>query len=111
MTKSSRYIFYIIVVGLFCHIFSLFFAQMSMHGQNSAGITGAWYAKLTFVADIVLSLVSIYCFITYKRNFPAIINISYVLMILLVFIASLSDLSVFSTTPSVFYSPKGIGTW
>jgi hypothetical protein len=32
-------------------------------------------------------------------------------MILLVFIGSFNDLSIFTTTPSVFYSPKGIGTW
>jgi len=109
--KSSRIVFSLIIIGLFCHFNSLLFSQFNMHDPASADVTTAWYSKLSLLSDIALTFCSIYCFITYHKKFPAIINICYLIMILFVFIGSFNDLSIFTKTPSVFYSPKGIGTW
>src|SRR6202012_68975 len=90
---------------------SLVLSQLSMHGEDSAADTGTIYIKISFLFSIVISFASIYCFVTYHKNFPFIINACYLIMIALVFIASFDDLSTFAANPTKFYSPKGLGTW
>ncbi len=82
-----------------------------MHGEESTGDSGTFYGKASFLFSILVTFCSIYCFIAYHKNFPFIINACYVLMVAFVFIASFNDLSIFTSSPTKFYSPKGIGTW
>lgn len=112
MLQRSRIIFYVIIVALSMHVISLVLTQLSANSElTTSASNGAWYNKAAFVCDIALTFVSIYCFMVYRSFFPVFINACYLLLLLLIFIASFSDLSMFSKTPTSFYSPKGLGTW
>ncbi|MDO3625440.1 hypothetical protein [Mucilaginibacter sp. BT774] len=111
MEKVTRYLFYFILTAIFVNVFALILGQLSMHGEDSAADSGTFYIKISFLFNILVTFCSIYCFVAYHRNFPFIINACYVLMVALVFIASFNDLSTFASTPTLFYSPKGLGTW
>lgn len=111
MPKIARFLFYTISIILLVHIVALILGQISMHGEDSLVDSGTIYNKLSFLTDIIMTFCSIYCFVAYHKNFPVLINVCYVLMVIFVNIASFSDLSLFSSAPTMFYSPKGIGTW
>ena len=111
MTKSARFIYYTILVGLIGNAIFTLVAQVKMKGEYTESTVGGWYYQLAFVSNIILSLASIFSFILYRKKFPLIISICYVLLLLLIFVTSFSDMGLFSKTPSLFYSPKGIGAW
>lgn len=108
--KSAKYIYYGIMFVLFAHFIAQLFAQYYMKVNADAAESG-WYSKLSVFSDIVLTPISLYLYFKYHRCFPFVINTCFILMPLLVFIASFNDLGIFAKTPSVFYSPKGLGTW
>jgi len=109
--KSARYIYYGILFILFFHFISLVAAQYYMKANAVSSTPGSWYGKLSFLSDVALTPISLYLFFKYHRYFPFVINMCFILMPVLVFIASFEDLSVFTKSPTVFYSPKGLGTW
>jgi hypothetical protein len=111
MSKVTRFLFYVVLIGFFVNATSLILSQLSMHGEESAADTGTIYMKVSLVFHMFVTCGSIYCFITYHRYFPVFINACYLLMIGLVFAGSFKDLSIFTATPTLFYSPKGLGTW
>ncbi len=111
MIKTSHIVFYIIMVGLVCNVVKIFFSQLHMEEQYTEDVVTGWYYQFAFIGNFLLTLASIYSFIRYRKNFPLPINVCYVLLILLVAIASFKDYTEFIKTPSLFYSPKGIGTW
>jgi len=82
-----------------------------MEEQYTENVVTGWYYQLAFTGNFLLTLASIYSFIRYRKNFPLPISVCYVLLILLIAIASFSDYTEFITTPTLLYSPKGIGTW
>lgn len=108
--KTNRYLYYGILFVLICHFIALILAQYYMKANANSSESG-WYSKLSFVSDILLTPISIFAFFRYHRYFPFFINACFVLLPVLVFIGSFDDLSLFTRTPSVFYSPKGLGTW
>ncbi|HTD40682.1 MAG TPA: hypothetical protein VK671_08685 [Mucilaginibacter sp.] len=108
--KTVRYLYYGILFVLFCHFIALIFAQYYMK-VNADSAESGWYSKLAFVSDIVLTPISLFLYFKYHRYFPFVINTCFILMPVLVFISSFNDLGLFVQTPSVFYSPKGLGTW
>jgi len=108
--NSTRYLFYGIMFVLICHSIAILLSQYYMKTSDDSS-SSDWYSKLAFLTDIILTFISIYLFFTYHRYFPFFINACFVVMLVLVFIASFNDLSLFSTTPTVFYSPKGLGSW
>ena len=108
--KTTRYIYYGLMFVLFAHFIALLFAQYYMKSNADAAESG-WYSKISVVSDVVLTFISFFLYFKYHRCFPFVINTCFVLMPLLVFIASFNDLGLFAKSPSVFYSPKGVGTW
>ncbi|HEY9003669.1 MAG TPA: hypothetical protein VIM89_20090 [Mucilaginibacter sp.] len=108
--KTAKYIYNVIMFVVFVHFFALLLAQYYMKTNADAAESG-WYSKVSFLSDIVLTPISLFLFARYHKCFPIFINLCFLLMPLLIFIASFNDLSLFSKSPSVFYSPKGLGTW
>jgi hypothetical protein len=109
--KSARYIYYGILFVLICHFIALVVAQYYMKANADSGTSGSWYVRISFISDVALTPISLYLFFKYHQYFPFVINACFILMPILVFIASFNDLSIFTKTPTVFYSPKGLGTW
>jgi hypothetical protein len=109
--KSARYVYYGILFVLICHFIALVVAQYYMKANAESGTSGSWYVRISFLSDLVLTPISLYLFFKYHQYFPFVINACFILMPILVFIASFNDLSIFTKTPTVFYSPKGLGTW
>lgn len=90
----------------------MFFSQLDMESEYTNGVVNTtWYYQLAFVGNFLLTLVSVYSFIQYRKKFPLPVNVCYILLILLIAAASFNDYQEFIKTPSLFYSPKGIGTW
>lgn len=83
----------------------------NVSGEASSTAVGGWYFTLDFIANILITLVSIYCFAVYSHKFPVVVNVCYITLIVLVFIGSIGDLSLYVKQPSFFYSAKGLGTW
>ena len=108
--KLTRYIYYGILVVVYCHIISLILGQYYLRSTVDVTENG-WYGKMSFLSCVLLMPISVYCFFKYHKHFPVFINICYGLILVLIFIASINDLSLFSSTPTVFFSPKGLGTW
>ena len=99
------------MVGLVCNIIRMFFSQLHMEEEYTENVVTGWYYQFAFIGNFLLTLASIYSFIRYRKYFPLPINVCYVLLILLIAIASFEDYAEFIKTPSLFYSFKGIGTW
>jgi hypothetical protein len=116
MAINARIIFYILMfsfvgVGLFTLLTqNATVSNVSGEPQGTAPV-GGWYFTLDFLCNLLISMVSIYCFLVYKYKFPMLVNVTYVVMVVLVFIASINDLPMFLKEPSALYSPKGLGTW
>src|SRR5205814_2193701 len=108
--KTTRYIYYGLMFVLFSHFIALLFAQYYMK-TNADSAESGWYSKISVVSDVLLTFISFFLYCKYHRYFPVVINTCFILMPLLVFIASFNDLGLFAKSPSVFYSPKGLGTW
>src|SRR5437868_2356416 len=108
--KTTRYLYYGILFVLFAHFIAQIFAQYYMKTNADAAESG-WYSKLSVLSDVILTPISLFLYFKYHRCFPFFINTCFLLMPLLVFIASFNDLGLFAKSPSVFYSPKGLGTW
>jgi hypothetical protein len=115
MAMNARIMYYIIIAALIGVAIFTLVGQMNslsnVSGEVSSGAVGGWYYTLDFISNILITLVSIYCFAVYSNKFPVIINVCYIAMLVLIFIASIGDLSVYSKQPSFFYSAKGLGTW
>jgi len=111
MTKSAQIVFYILLAGIIGNILFLFMSQINMKGEYTESTVGGWYYTLAFVSNVLLSMVSVYSFVMYRHKFPWIVTACYLALLLLIFIASFNDLGMFSKQPSLFYCPKGIGTW
>src|SRR3569832_772640 len=108
--RTTKYLYYGIMFVLLAHFIAQIFAQYYMKVNADAAESG-WYSKLSVFSDIILTPISLFLYFKYHRFFPFVINTCFVLMPILVFIASFNDLGIFAKTPSVFYSPKGLGTW
>ena len=111
MKKNALIIYYIILIGLIGTAIFTLFSQFNMKGEYTESTVGGWYYQVAFVSNILLTIASIYSFIIYRKSFPVIVSICYALLLLLIFVTSFSDMGMFSKTPSMFYSPKGIGAW
>ena len=110
MKSLSKIIFYCIFVGITCNLVKLFFAQQDLESIITEAVF-PWYYKVDFLGDALISIASICSFLLYNKFFPKFISVCYVLLILLVSIASASDFATTMKVPSFFYSVKGIGTY
>jgi hypothetical protein len=108
--NTTRYLYYGIMTVLVCHVIAVLLTQYYMKANADSGSIG-WYSRLAFLTDILLTPISIFLFAKYHKYFPVFLNACFLIMPILVFIASFNDLSLFRTNPTVFYSPKGLGTW
>lgn len=111
MATTTRVVYYIILAGILGNIVFTLFSQVNMKGEYSETTVGGWYYQIAFLSNILLTIAGIYSFVTYRKHFPVLVTACYLLMILLVAIGSFSAIGLFSKTPSLFYSPKGLGTW
>jgi hypothetical protein len=113
MSKNGKILYYLVVFAFVCFAISLMLTQVNMSGADEIESSKAhhWYGQFAFIGNVFVSFVSLYCFITYRKLFPLYITICYLLLVLLVTIGSFSMIGVFASTPTLFYSPKGIGTW
>jgi len=109
--NSSRFIYYVILAGLFGNILFTLISQSSMKGEYTESTVGGWYYQVAFASNILLTVASVYSAVMYRKYFPTIVTACYLLMLLLVSIGSFSAIGLFTKTPSLFYSPKGLGTW
>lgn len=119
MLKNSRIIYYLIVIGLIFNAIFLLFSQINAAAPNELANTGAgtvtsrssWYSQLEFVGNFILTICSIYSFIIYYKRFPIFLNACYIILLLLISTRSVMDFREFIITPSLLYSPKGLGAW
>jgi hypothetical protein len=115
MAMNARIMFYIIITALVGITIFTLFSQMTnssnVSGEPAKTAVGGWYFTLAFISNVLLTIVSIYSFVVYRNKFPLITNVCYITLIILVFLLSIGDFSMYSKQPSSFYSPKGIGTW
>lgn len=111
--NSGRIIFYLIIFGLLINAVFLFFTQINAVSEAELETThvGGWYYQVEFIANVILTFVSIYAFAKYRKSFPATLNICYIILLLLISTVSVRDISQFAKAPTLFYSPKGLGTW
>lgn len=110
MKFLPRLIFYSIIIGIGCNIIKLYFAQNDIDLIALEEVY-PWYFKLGFFGNIFISIASVLSFISYRKYFPSFITTCYILILIFVFLASLSDLGDFLKKPTFFYSIKGIGTY
>jgi hypothetical protein len=108
---TARYIYYIIIAALLGNVLYTIMSQLNMKSDFTEITVSAWYSKVATVSNILLTLVSIYSFVIYRRHFPRIVTVCYVVMLLLVIMGCFSSISIFLKKPTWFYSAKGIGTW
>lgn len=111
MATTTRVIYYMIIAGIIGNLLFTIVSQVNMKGEYTESTTGGWYYQIAFASNFLLTIASAYSVLFYNRYFPRLVTVCYLLMILLVAIASFSSIGVFSKTPSLFYSPKGLGTW
>jgi hypothetical protein len=105
-----RLIFYCIVTGLLFNFVKLYFAQNDIELIVKEEVY-PWYFRLAFFGNILLTFASISSFALYRKKFPAFVSVCYILILLLVLIASYEDLPLFFQKPTFFYSAKGLGTF
>jgi hypothetical protein len=114
MAKNGRLLFYLIISGLICNAIYLLFEQIYMHTskelEHGVIFTG-WYYQMQGAGGVLISIASVFSFIFYRKNFPTVVNACFVIIILLILIVTYRDFVAFFKRPSLFYSPKGIGTW
>ena len=113
MLLSGRNIYFAIVVGLIAQAIVLALIQLNSKagtGLEDVSVSG-WYYQLGFLANFLLTVVSVYCFFEYKSRFPKAINVCYVLLLILISVVTVRDIGQFAKSPTLFYSPKGLGTW
>jgi hypothetical protein len=70
-----------------------------------------WYFKAGYYGNILISIVAIASFLFYRKYFPKYVSVCYLLMILLVTLASIPDFETILKKPNIIYSVKGIGTY
>lgn len=109
--RTSALVFYTILIGILSTAIAMIFSQLDMEYSATQGVAVGWYYQLAFIGNILLTIASVYSFIQYQNRFPKVITFCYVSLVLLVVFASLKDYQEFMKTPSLFYSPKGVGTW
>ena len=113
MLLSGRNIYYAIIIGLIAQAIVLALIQLNSKagtGLEDVSVSG-WYYQLGFLANFLLTVVSVYCFFEYKSRFPKAINVCYVLLLILIAVVTVRDIGQFAKSPTLFYSPKGLGTW
>lgn len=69
-----------------------------------------WYFKVAYLGNVILSMVAVSCFFLYRKFFPGYVSICYILLIVLVIVASL-DAHERAFKSSFFYSIKGLGSF
>lgn len=100
--------------GLVLNAAYTFFYQREYGANAAAGLdvaNTAWYYSLAKIGDIVITVAGALAFGKYRKYFPRFVNMSFILMVILVTAASWGDLSKLVKSPSLFYGPKGIGTY
>jgi hypothetical protein len=108
--SKAKLIYILILIGIIFNAISLYFYQQNLEYILTQQ-KFSWYTTLGFVGDAFISIASVLSFISYSKSFPQYVKFCYLGLILLVTIASASDIEQIIKTPSLFYSTKGIGTF
>jgi hypothetical protein len=110
MKSIGRLIFLFIFIGIILNAVKTYFYQNDIETIIVQEVYG-WYFKLSTYGNGLISIAALLSFLLYNKYFPAYVSFCYVALIILVTIASWNDLGAIIKTPSIFYSPKGAGTF
>ena len=106
----SKYIYYAIIIGISCNVVRLYFQQRDAL-ELALEQVYPWYYQVGFLGNVFMCFAAVSSFFLYRKFFPSYITACYLLLILLVFIASVNDLNAIFKRPNFFFSIKGIGTF
>jgi hypothetical protein len=111
MKPVSKYIFWALIIGISCTLMKLYFGQQNTAQAEGQVTSWPWYFKVAFLGNVTISFAAVTSFFLYKQYFPKYVSACYVLLILCVVIASWGTFTKTFTTPTFFYSVKGVGTF
>jgi hypothetical protein len=106
----AKIIYYLILIGISCNVVRLYFQQKDVQLIMDEAVY-PWYFQLSFLGNVLLCAAAVSCFFMYRKYFPPFITTCYLLLIMWVTIASISDFNAIFKKPSFFFSVKGIGTY
>jgi hypothetical protein len=110
MKSVSKLIYALIFLGILLKAVKSFYVQNNMEYIFSEEVYG-WYYRVGFYGNALISIAAILSFWLYRKYFPQYVTICYLIMILLVILASLNSMGEIFNRPNILYSDKGIGTF
>ncbi len=109
MKPFSKYIYWAILVGVTFNMVKLYFGQNDMATAEEGVFP--WYFRIDFLGDVLMCFASVLSFFSYKQYFPSYVKWCYITMVVMVTFVSLESLGQTMSTPTFFFSIKGIGTY
>ena len=110
MKAIPKLVFYLIFIGIIFNGIKTYYYQNNLEFILYEEVFG-WPFKLAFYGNVMISLASVISFLLYRKYFPGYVTFCYVGLIILVTIASWTDLGELIKTPTALYTTKGLGTF